>query len=159
MYVGDGLMMLVMAWLIVAASLTMGVSHGYQAETAADADIYLDGEELVVGENRSDISIEGHETEQPPEMERFDRLPDIPTPMPEVVRDPMGEAANTTVAGLYWTTMEAMVPVMDASATWTYQNRGWLPLSVLQGVLNVAAFGPLVGVVWLQVQRVREVKG
>jgi hypothetical protein len=144
-------------WLIACSMAGIGLSTGYDASTESETDIYLDGEVLVVGENETNMSLDRDREPNPRLDEEVDDLPEFPDPTPDRFREPIQDGANATIEAMYWGSLEATVPIADATATWSYHNRGWFPAWVAKGMLNLAMLAPLAGIGWLVARRVEEV--
>jgi hypothetical protein len=150
---------LVMSWIVVCAGLSAGLALGYDATSESETEIYIDGDDLVIGDERSNVSMDGRDEPEPAYLEDVEELPEIPSPVPARFENSIQEQTNATVDWIYWNSLELTITIADAAATWSYHNRWWLPAWVARSFLNVLAFGPLAGMLLIYSHRLRGVFG
>lgn len=158
-------MALLFLYLFVVMGAIIGVNEGYEADSAADTEIYIEGDTLVAGDNTTNISFN---VEDDPESDAIQAVENdsliqfaewvnerTPRLLPRSIEHRIEAGALTATEHAYWTIMRLVMGVADSTATWTYHNQ-WLPVPIVKTVFNAAAIGPLVGIGYLQVRRVKE---
>ena len=155
-----GGMGLFFVYMLLLSGASLGANIGYSVDTIEQTEISVDADAQQahlhedIAENETiewgedSIEADSSESEVEARLEEygvdFDRNPiDISDTV-------VGEQINQTVEQMTYAMMDSAfvvtLSIADVTATWFYEQRSWLPQSVVQVTLAGAAIAPLAGV-------------
>ncbi|QSG02511.1 hypothetical protein [Natranaeroarchaeum sulfidigenes] len=138
-------------YYIFLIGITLGASTGFEASSVDETHFEYDGQYLYApGEEPVDTTIDWEErASTPPEyVEVLDQY--LPNVAEATGREEQMQAViQTFVEQLLWLSYTIAANSADVVATFVYHNQWWLPQIAVSGALHLAAFVPLLYVVYL----------
>lgn len=164
-----GPMAILVIYIVVLMGAAMGASAGFDAENVSQTEMYLENETLVVGNNETDVSFDAENASRSDPYEQAestsptlwlaDRYGDqFPQIVPDRVNNAAQNASMTLAKRMYWGALSIAVGTADATATWTYHNRWWLPQWLVKGVLQLGMVIPIGGMLYVSFKRLQELR-